>query len=633
MLVRLIRCCAPALATTALLHLATGVSGLAAQGDPAAARPTSAVRAQGTRAANDAGWAQSPPVLSSLIAFNRQQSDLRNAVERYVDDRAALLRRYDVENSPVRRERLQNFYRGWQSRLVELDFNALNHEAQIDYILLRNRLAFELEMLRVEETGDVETRSLLPFARRIQELQEVRRERKDVNSQRAAQTLAELAQQVETQTKELRAAARKSGGTVKIKGVTPVVAYRAAGQVESLRETLKGWYSFYGGYDPLFTWWAKEPYTKLDKALQAYAVAIREDVIGIREGQKEPIVGDPIGAAGLRAHLAHEMIPYTPEELIAIAERELEWGERELLRASRELGHGDNWRAAQEAVKNLAVEPGRKPAVVRDLAYFSEEFIERHGLITIPPLASEVWRIEMMSPERQLINPFFTGGEVIRVSYPTDAMTHEDKLMSMRGNNPHFNFATVHHELIPGHHLQGFMTNRFNSHRSTFSTPFWGEGWALYWEMLLWDQNFPRGPEDRIGMLFWRMHRAARIIFSLKFHLGTMTPQEAVDFLVDRVGHERANAEAEVRRSFIGNYSPLYQVAYMIGGLQFRALNEELVQSGKMTAREFHDAVMLGGRMPVEMVRARLIKQPLEPNYTTQWHFAGDPERLPARRR
>ena len=73
-------------------------------------------------------------------------------------------------------------------------------------------------------------------------------------------------------------------------------------------------------------------------------------------------------------------------------------------------------------------------------------------------------------------------------------------------------------------------------------------------------------------MLFWRMHRCARIIFSLKYHLGEWTPQQCIDFLVDRVGHERANAEGEVRRSFYGGYKPLYQIGYMIGGLQFMAL-------------------------------------------------------------
>ena len=202
--------------------------------------------------------------------------------------------------------------------------------------------------------------------------------------------------------------------------------------------------------------------------------------------------------------------------------------------------------------------------------------------------------------------------------------------MSLRGNNVHFSRATVQHELIPGHHLQGFMTARYSSHRRAFQTPFWSEGWALYWEMLLWDLGFPKTPENRIGMLFWRMHRAARIVFSLRFHLGTMTPAECVDFLVERVGHERANAAAEVRRSFNGSYPPLYQLAYMMGGLQFKALHHELVDGGRMSNREFHDAVLTGGPMPVELVRARLLKQALPADYRASWKYAGE---APAKKR
>lgn len=124
-----------------------------------------------------------------------------------------------------------------------------------------------------------------------------------------------------------------------------------------------------------------------------------------------------------------------------------------------------------------------------------------------------------------------------------------------------------------------------------------------------------------MGMLFWRSHRLARIIFSLKFHLGEMTPDEAIDLLVDRVGHERANAEAEVRRSFNGSYPPLYQAAYMLGGMQIRALHEELVGGGRMTNRDFHDAILQGGRMPIEMVRARVTGAPLARDYRANWKF------------
>jgi len=139
--------------------------------------------------------------------------------------------------------------------------------------------------------------------------------------------------------------------------------------------------------------------------------------------------------------------------------------------------------------------------------------------------------------------------------------------------------------------------------------------------MLLWDLGFHQTPEDRVGALFWRSHRAARIIFSLKFHLGEMSPDQAIDLLVNRVGHERANATAEVRRSFNGSYPPLYQLAYMMGGLQFRALHRELVESGRMTDRQFHDTVLQSGRMPVEMVRAALTGQAPPRNYRPSWRF------------
>jgi hypothetical protein len=134
----------------------------------------------------------------------------------------------------------------------------------------------------------------------------------------------------------------------------------------------------------------------------------------------------------------------------------------------------------------------------------SVDFLKKHDLVTIDPLSEEDWGMFMMTPERQRTSPFFLGGQNLIISYPTNTMSYDDKMMSMRGNNPHFSRSTVHHELIAGHHLQGFMTNRYKSYRN-FDTPFWVEGHAFYWELVLWDMNFPRSPEDRIGMLFWRM--------------------------------------------------------------------------------------------------------------------------------
>ena len=112
--------------------------------------------------------------------------------------------------------------------------------------------------------------------------------------------------------------------------------------------------------------------------------------------------------------------------------------------------------------------------------------------------------------------------------------------------------------------------------------------------------------------------------FILGFHLGQMTPQECVDLLVTRVGHERANAQGEIRRSIGDDYPALYQCAYMLGGLQLRALYGGLVATGTMAAREFHDAVLAENCIPIELVRASLTGQALRPDFASTWRFADE---------
>jgi uncharacterized protein (DUF885 family) len=70
-----------------------------------------------------------------------------------------------------------------------------------------------------------------------------------------------------------------------------------------------------------------------------------------------------------------------------------------------------------------------------------------------------------------------------------------------------------------------------------------------------------------------------------------------------------------------GDYGPLYQAAYMLGGLQLRALHRELVASKKMTAREFHDAVLRENSIPIDLIRASLTNTPLSRDYQSKWRF------------
>ena len=120
------------------------------------------------------------------------------------------------------------------------------------------------------------------------------------------------------------------------------------------------------------------------------------------------------------------------------------------------------------------------------------------------------------------------------------------------------------------------------------------------------------------------MHCSARITFSLRFHMGEWSAQQCIDFLIDGVGHERENAIAEVRRSFGGSYSPLYQAAYLLGAVQFRKLHEELVQSGRMSEKSYHDEILRNGNMPVALVRLLLNGDELSRDMPLDWKFYGE---------
>src|SRR5205814_481248 len=179
------------------------------------------------------------------------------------------------------------------------------------------------------------------------------------------------------------------------------IANLGAAEVQTLPATLRRWFDFYNGYDPLFTWWAEAPFKATDTALQAYGTFLLERVAGVpvatnsdfavtaigaaggrggasslpgqrvgsnpfaagagtggrtgagaslnaKPGDASDIIGDPIGRDGLMSELAYEMIPYSPEELIAIANQEFAWCEDQMKRASRELGFGDDSKKALE---------------------------------------------------------------------------------------------------------------------------------------------------------------------------------------------------------------------------------------------------------------------------------------------
>jgi uncharacterized protein (DUF885 family) len=580
-------------------------------------------------------------IIAGLVGCACAMSALASepGVRRFAADLGTLYHFCDTELSVEQMGRFERFTASRLEDLAHVDFAVLNRQDQVDHILMRNKLQMaQLQLGRSRQ--DLESdRRYLPFLETILALDRDRRQAQPLDDAQAARDVAALVDQI----KEARELAEKKqaagegqqsedagedagepGTDEKKKGcgyaLSKSDALRVAKRVKTCQQRLGTWYKHYAAFRPQFEWWVKKPRAAADKSLAEYEKLLREKVAGAKKGDG-PLIGRPVGKERLEELIAGEFIPYSAEELIAIGEREFAWCVAEAKKAAKAMGFDDRLKAL-EKVKNAYVDPGEQDQLVARYARESIAFIERHEVVTIPALCRELWNVDMIDANVQQRIPYaMYGGNRVMVAYATNGMEHDKKTMAMRGNNLHATRIVVAHEVIPGHHLQHFMAARYRSDRSVFKTPFCFEGWALYWEMRLWDLGFARGPEDRVGMLFWRMHRCARIIVSLRFHLGLMTPDEMVDFLVDEVGHEEAQARSEVRRYIGPGSGPLYQAAYMLGGLQFSRLHKQFVPA-RMAEREFHDRLLRLGTIPVDLIRLSLDEAvPLSPDYQGTWRF------------
>src|SRR5499426_1345371 len=242
---------------------------------------------------------QKPPDAASdapdLKDLDSSQSELRSLIERYVADRGSLSRSYPVEISMARQARFKQFYSDWLATLAKLNFDTLSQDGKVDYLLFKTSLNHELQQEELQSKALAEVAPLAPFAQTITDLAEARRRMEKIDPAKIAATLNDLNKQIEAARRALESGLR--GEQAKMKRT---VANRAATTVNSLRNTLRTWFGYYNGYDPLFTWWIDEPYKAVDQSLAAYGAFLSERVAGLRRADGGPTLADarPGGGPG-----------------------------------------------------------------------------------------------------------------------------------------------------------------------------------------------------------------------------------------------------------------------------------------------------------------------------------------------
>jgi len=167
----------------------------------------------------------------------------------------------------------------------------------------------------------------------------------------------------------------------------------------------------------------------------------------------------------------------------------------------------------------------------------------------------------------------------------------------------------TYHEGIPGHHLQLTLANEAKglpTLRKLLGASGYAEGWALYTEELAVEMGmYAKDPLGHIGQLHDAAFRAVRLVVDSGMHAKRWSREQAVKYFVDTIGDQESGAITEIERYCVW---PGQACSYMLGKITFLKLRDKARKAlGKsFDIRAFHDALLLSGNMPLEVMERRV---------------------------
>ncbi len=397
-----------------------------------------------------------------------------------------------------------------------------------------------------------------------------------------------------------------------------------ATRAERLEQEAKNWLGraknrFPGSADK-----AEKPAVAVQKGFKAFSDRMKNEVMpALRE--TEAAWGSPVGRERFVAMLRNRhMISETPEELLEIGRRQLDEIHGQIDEIARKINRRKNAKEVWEQLKTEHPTREELPQFAYDEMERALELLLQTGAVTIPENARTN---VMLVTEGRTFDTYPCGGyggsrlrgnEIIgrfMTSPPKADMDAEAAEARLRGNNYYWARVVAVHEIYPGHHLQRVISRlKARPMRRNFYTTTLGEGWGLYSEQMMFRLGFFPDDKTTMAMLMMRAWRAARIIIDVSLHLGKMTFDEAVQFLVDNVDMDKENATAEVRR-YLGN--PTRPLSYLLGFNQIERLRQDYMKlkGGEFTGQDFHDTLLSYGPIPIPLIRAGMLGEPLPESY------------------
>jgi uncharacterized protein (DUF885 family) len=299
---------------------------------------------------------------------------------------------------------------------------------------------------------------------------------------------------------------------------------------------------------------------------------------------------------------SHHLLPDTPDDIARRGQTMLERLQDAIATVASGLGYAD-WRSAAEEVKKDVPAADRLIAAYHDAMSWTEQTVRERGLATVVEGAS----LEVLE------TPPFWRHTTPYAAYTAPGAFEQDQrglfwvtppdgdAQKLKGHARASIPVVALHEGYPGHHLQLTRANKHPSRvRRLADSSLLIEGWAFYCEEMAHEQGLLT-PASRLCQLKDELWRACRVIIDMRLHQGRMTPEEAVEMLVQEADLEPPNARAEVRRYA---YTPGYQMSYAIGKQEILRLREQVKrrEKAKFSLASFHDRVLDQGSIPTPLV-------------------------------